>query len=185
MKRVYGFSLLELITVFCLIAIVTAMSLSGFKFFWQKTTTDVAASQLQRAIQLTRSEAIRSQKKAVLCGSVDQMNCSTDWKKGYLIKIDEHIVYYFAGYYSGDSQNNLYWRSFPVNKKQLEFLSTGLPNSQNGTFWFCAENRLKPGWAIVMNQTGRMRKIYPDKDGNIRDEKGVVLACETYHYPQV
>lgn len=161
-------------TVLGIIAILSVMSITGVKFFSQKTTADILSSQLINAIHLTRSEAIARQENVFLCGSADQSTCSNDWSIGYLVRTKNKIIYHFQTL----AENSiLHWRTFPAGSKTLEFLTTGFPNTENGTFWFCQSSGEKPLWAIVMNQSGRVRMVYPDQNGNIVDDKGARLLC--------
>jgi len=169
-----GFSLIELMTVVSIIGIVSVIGFSGFNFFLKKSEADVLSSELLRAIHLARSEAVLQHDNVMLCSSADQVNCSDRWKNEYIIRTKDHVIYHFQ-FLSQTGQ--LHWRSFPQNRQQLEFLSTGFPRSQNGTFWFCETDASDPAWAIMLNQSGRARRVYPDKAGHIRDDKGVDLTC--------
>lgn len=170
-----GFSLIELMMVLMIAGVFSVMGFEG-KFFWQKTQAEVLQSQLFNAISLTRSEAIVHHDKIILCGSLDQATCSDQWQSGYIIKTDNEIIYHFQNL---SVKGKLYWRSFPDNKQQLEFMPDGLPNSENGTFWFCCVDAVEPVWAIILNKSGRPRVVYPDSDGNIKDSKGKSLVCLT------
>ncbi len=174
MKNKKGFSLIELMAVLGIVAILTVMSITGFKFFSEKSTADVLSAQLIHAIHLTQSEAILRQDKVYLCGSSDQTTCLNDWKMGYIIRTTNRVIYHFQ---TIAGKGILHWRSFPLNKQTLEFLATGFPNAENGTFWFCRKETEKPMWAVVLNQAGRLRIVYPDRNGNILDDKGMELIC--------
>lgn len=174
MKKSDGFSLIELMTVLGIVAIITVMSFSGLLFFSKKSTIEVLGSQLIRAIRLTRSEAILRKDTVYLCGSVDQTTCSDGWQAGYIIRTENRVIYHFQPI---TDKGILHWRAYPFNTQALEFLATGLPNTENGTFWFCALDAVTPTWAIMLNQSGRTRIEYPDKNGIVRDDQGIELIC--------
>jgi len=174
MKCVHGFSLIELLTVLSIVAILSAMSLTGFSIFWHKAASDTLSSELVRTIQLARSEAIARHEKIILCGSVDHITCSDEWNHGYLIKTADRVIYHFS---LNSEEGQLHWRSYPDPQTQLEFLASGFLNLDNGTFWFCAKKALKPVWAVVLNQSTRVRMVYPDEDGNVRVDQGKPLLC--------
>ncbi|HSW93269.1 MAG TPA: GspH/FimT family pseudopilin [Gammaproteobacteria bacterium] len=153
-SKMRGFTLLELLTVLGIIALLSIVGFSGIIFFSQKSESDVAESNLINAIQLTRAEAIARHEKVILCGSPDQVECSPDWDKGYLIKTASRILYHFPAH--TDNQR-LQWRSFPTHKPQLEFLPDGLSYFQNGTFRFYQKEATAPDWAVVLNKAGRVR----------------------------
>lgn len=169
-----GFSLIELMVVLIIVGIISVISVTGLPFFLKKSEAEVLSSQLMNAIDLSRREAMIRHEKIILCGSTDQIMCSDRWQLGYIIKTAHRVIYHF--------QNNLehgilHWRCFPRDKQQLEFLSTGLSHSQNGTFWFCQENAVNPAWAIVVNKAARARWVNPGNDGSVRDDKGIALTC--------
>ncbi len=172
--RSCGFSLIELMAVLSVVGILAVMSVVGFNIFLKKTETEILSSQLLRAIDLTRSEAILRHETIQLCGSQDQENCSNNWDSGYIVRSANRVIYHFQNI---SQKGILHWRSFPMDRVQLEFIASGMPHFQNGTFWFCPPDAKNPAWSIVLNKTGRARIVYPDKDGNVRDDKGVKFTC--------
>jgi len=174
MKWVRGFSLMELMAALSIVAILSVLSISSLRYFWRPAQAEIFISQLIRAIHLTRSEAILRREKVILCGSSDQQNCSDHWQDGYIVKTAERVVYHFK---NTSGKGILHWRSFPAHRPRLEFLSTGWPHAQNGTFWFCPADTAAPAWAVVVNKGGRTRIVKPDRQGNVRDGKGKLFVC--------
>ncbi len=174
MHKSYGFSLLELLLVLSIVAVLSVITLSGTRFFWQKTQSDIFLTQLIRAIHLTRSEAIMRQENVILCGSQDQKKCADSFQAGYIIKTPEEILYHFKNM---SEKGILHWRAFSLKRAQLEFLPSGWPHAENGTFWFCETKTAKPAWAIMINKSGRTKIVKPDSQGEVRDDKGVSLVC--------
>ena len=173
-KLQYGFTLIELLIVLSITVILSIMSLGTCKSFLQKSRSDTLQTQLLSAIHLARSEAVLLGDKTILCGSNDQQTCSGIFENGYLIKSSTRVIYHFS---HAIPEGIIHWRSFPISKPYLEFYSDDTKHSQNGTFWFCRSTAAKPAWAIVLNKSGRTREAFPDKNGNILDDKGNRLIC--------
>ncbi len=159
-----GFSLLELLITLSIIAILAVLTLPSYREFLVKSQDQVMSAQLLRAINLTRSEAIARNAVVSLCKNQD----------GYIIFSADKIIYKFRDI-SRDGILN--WRAFPLDRDKLQFLPSGWPNAENGTFWYCHHAAKNPAWAIVLSQSGRARIVYPDKAGEIDDDKGRALGC--------
>jgi len=69
--------------------------------------------------------------------------------------------------YNFRSEGVIFWRAFPNTHQSLEFLPTGFLKAENGTFWYCLKQEKNPRWAIVLNQSGRARMVYPDAEGRV------------------
>ncbi len=173
LKMKLGFSLLEMLIVLSIISIILVFSLFPQKIFLDKANDQVASSQLLRAINLTRSESITRGIPVTLCKSTDKQTCGGEWKEGYIVIADQKVLFTFQMREKGE----LRWRSFPWYRNDLQFLPTGLLNSENGTFWYCASKNKNPSWAIMISLTGRARLALPNKEGNICDDKGEFITC--------
>lgn len=74
-------------------------------------------------------------------------------------------------------QGALHSRLFPFYRHYLLFLSNGVMQSDNASFWYCFSHTEKPAWALILNQAGRLRMVYPDKEGNVVDSHDKKLIC--------
>ncbi len=152
-----GFSLLEILVVLTIMFIVLAIAIPSERIFLTNAKVDVMRLQLQRAIQLARIEAITRGEIITLCGSLDKNTCSNHWEEGYIILANAKIIDIF---YSIANQGQLHWRAFSSHQsQQLQYLPSGLSNSENGTFWYCLPKEKKPRWAIIISQSGRARQV--------------------------
>lgn len=170
-----GFSLVELLITLCIITVVSVIGVRSFSSFQHDSDSQVLMSQLLHAIKLARMQAIMDNKKIILCRSRDRETCSGDWSDGFIIRAGDHVLNIFENFSEGEGV--LKWRAFPLDRQQLEFLSTGFTNSENGTFWFCSKGTTDPHWAIIISKTGRTRVAFPNRNGYIIDSKGKALKC--------
>ncbi len=156
-KRAYnGFSLLEMLIAFFIIAILLNMAIPSQKMLLTQSKADIIRFQLLRAINLARYEAMMRKEVVTLCQSADQKTCSGHWKDGYIILSNEKVVYTFLNV---ANQGDLYWRAFPKNQIQLHYLPSGALQAENGTFIYCLPMSKQPSWAIVLGQSGRAREV--------------------------
>ncbi len=88
--RSRGVTLLELMIGITVLAILTAFAVPGFTNFTLKTRVTAASNDLVTALNLARSEALRSSAPAVACASNDGAGCSdtTDWARGWIVFAD-------------------------------------------------------------------------------------------------
>lgn len=173
MKSLKGFSLIELIIVFSVLAILFVISIPAFNDYLQDTKEQTLSTQLLQAMETARSESTTRKKTIKLCKSVDQKTCSGDWLDGFIVADNKEVIFSF---HNEPMKGKLQARLFPVGKDYLEFP----PDSnfkQNGTFWFCPPKSTDPVWAIIINQGGRARAAEKDKNGKILDGDGKTLGC--------
>lgn len=118
----------------------------------------VISEQLLRAIHLAQMEAMVRRERVML------KKHPQGWQAGYVIATDTKILYVFSNV---KNKGILHWRAFPIHRDNLQFIQTGSAYAENGTFWYCGYQEIKPRWAIMVNQAGRARIVYPNKEGNI------------------
>lgn len=168
-----GFTLLEFLVTIAIISILMLFVIPSFKSILQPSQNEMQSSQLFHAIHAAREEAVKHGSLVILCKSRDQKTCSGEWQDGYLILVDNKVLFSFHN----NSAGVLHWRAFPYFLDHLEFLPSGLPNFQNGTFWYCLNRAKNPDWAIMISQSGRARLLSPDEVGEINDEKDKPFQC--------
>ncbi len=161
-----GFSLVELLIVIVLISIIIVFMVPSYKTTVSHAEESIMSSQLLRAIHLAQTEAMMRQELITL------NKLPGGWQEGYEIRVNEKILHRFLNH---KNKGQLHWRAFPVHRDNVVFLRTGTTHSENGTFWYCPKNKAKPSWAIVLNQAGRARVVYPNKWGEI--ENANPLLC--------
>lgn len=170
-----GFSLIELLITVSITVILLMLVIPDEKIFITKSEDEVMSQQLLRAIYLARSEAISRGETVMLCKSVDLKHCGgNDWLQGYIMTTNDKLL---SSYQNIMSKGAIHWRSFPQGRNDLKFLSSGLSEIENGTFWYCPSTSSKAHWAIMMSPSGRARLVLPDANGDIIDSSGNELSC--------
>jgi type IV fimbrial biogenesis protein FimT len=154
--------------------VLMVMVIPSQEFFFKKTKEQVIGSQLFRAINLARSEAITRHLTVVLCKSRDQKTCSGDWKDGYIIYSQEKVLHSLR---LVDNKGVLNLRAYPKWRGDVQFISSGFSRTDNGTFWYCSIGAKNPAWAIVFSKAGRPRMVNSNKSGEIEIEKGKKIVC--------
>lgn len=84
-----GFTLIELMVTLAILAIVLGMAIPSFSSMLQDSRVSSLGSELQGALLLARSEAIKRRQDVVLCrGNVGASSCEngTDWGGGWLVR---------------------------------------------------------------------------------------------------
>lgn len=177
-----GFSLFEISVVLVLITLVSMISYPYLHKLLQRTKANSVLAQLIQAINIARTQSRVRHLPIAVCESNDSHHCSN--KNGnYLlvfinenedgvIKDDEQLLATFKL-----EQGILYSRLFPFYRHYLLFLSNGIMQSDNASFWYCFSQTEKPAWALILNQAGRLRIVYPDEEGNVVDSHDKKLIC--------
>lgn len=160
-----AFSLIELLMVLALISSLLTFAVPSFQSMIAQVNDNMMTSRLLHAIHIAQTEAIIRQKVVTL------HKLPNGWAQGYSITADGKNLHIFYNKYKG----NIHWRAFPLHRENLQFLRTGMTRHENGTFWYCRKNDKKPRWAMVINQAGRTKVIYPNEHGDI--EKPSSLIC--------
>jgi len=169
-----GFSLLEIVVVLTIVFIILVFAIPSERIFLTNAKVDALRLQLQRAIDLTRSEAIMRGETVTLCGSSNKNTCTGSWDTGYIIVANAKPIYIF---YDIPNQGQLHWRAFPSHQPELQYLPSGMSKTENGTFWYCLPTEKKPRWAIVISQSGRARLVDFEKEKINQDENDESVHC--------
>ncbi len=124
-----------------------------------------------------RQEALLRQETVTLCASRDQENCGGDWQAGWLLlsEAEGGEPQILRAFHFSQSGGLLHWRAFPHNREICQFLPSGATNHENGTFWYCSGTQA--AWALTLGQAGQWQVRYPNRRGELRDERGLLLPC--------
>lgn len=157
-----GFTLIELLIVLAIAGILCLAGIPSFKYLTERLRADLAVSQLYRAIQLTRSEAIKTNAIATLCPTDDGYQCGKDWSNGYMVfidreangRVDSHdpIIHFFKPV---KGKGVIAWKNFR-SLNYLQMTPLGNTNAQNGTFSYCTNDK-QICRNLIVSLSGRVR----------------------------
>ena len=90
MKRVHGFTLVELMITLLLAAIILSLGVPGFRDIVLNNRAATQSNELVTALNLARSEAVKRGARVSLCPSTDQASCTggTQWEDGWIVFLD-------------------------------------------------------------------------------------------------
>lgn len=93
MNRTRGFTLIELMTVIAVLGVALAIGVPSFSGLLQDNRLVSHLNSLSSTLSLARSEAIKQNARAVVCGSTNGTTCNAvgAWEQGWIAFIDRSI----------------------------------------------------------------------------------------------
>jgi Tfp pilus assembly protein FimT len=154
-----------------IVAILSALVFPSHARLLTAAKQETASAQLLRAISMARGEALLHGGAVTLCGG-QHASCSGQWRDGQVLFLDaarkgsvqnaKDVLFVFDAL-----QADLHWRS-ALARNYLVMDALGTTDDEDGTFWYCESGAKNPAWAMRINQAGRARLEYPDRQGRIR-----------------
>lgn len=148
-----GFTFIELLITMTVLGILLLIAIPSMQHLVVQNRVTTQVQQIVRAINLTRSEAIKRGTSVFFCKSSDGKNCGGNWSDGQLILAGHEILRIYPHLPPGDE---LIWSSSFGQNDVLEILPTGFTNGQNGSFSYCPQDQ-NYAKRIIINQSGRVR----------------------------
>ncbi len=92
MKKLKGFTLLELMVTIAIAVVLLTLAAPSFQELIRNNRTTTQANELITAFNLSRSEAIEQSEIITVCSSTDQIKCagSKDWATGWIVFTDKN-----------------------------------------------------------------------------------------------
>lgn len=85
MKRLKGFTFVELLMVLAIVSALVMLSQSDFLSLIDRQKSQTTCSQLLSSLAFAKSEAVKRQIQVHICGLSKEQDCSCDWSQGYQV----------------------------------------------------------------------------------------------------
>lgn len=92
-RRMRGFSLIELVVVMAILAIMATIAAPSLKGALEGSKVKSLSNAFVAAAQLARSEAIKRNMTATLCSSADGAACGGDWADGWVVLAGGAVIH--------------------------------------------------------------------------------------------
>lgn len=170
MKRVHGFTLLELLCTVAITSLLFNIATPPLTRLISRAHSISIYNQLLSAIQYTRSKSAFLNEDALLCPTTDNTLCVNDWQLPIMIFIDvnknrkrdpeETIDRMMSILKQGD---RIFWKASGTSR-YLRFKGDGSTGAQNGSFYICPVNVDEYSMKrIIMYRSGRARRAREDE----------------------
>jgi len=176
-----GMALSELLIVMMLIAVLAALCSPFLLTMIHNEKSRALKIQLKQAIIFAKQLAITSHDTLAFCVGHDH-HCFAKPTTNGLIYVDsfqDGVLHHPAQLKQiiplPKASGELMLRTFPRYRNAILFHADDRLLSDNGTFWFCANN--KPVWAITINRIAAINEVAPNNAGTILDHQGRPLEC--------
>lgn len=162
MNHSSGFVLLEVLIAISIAIILLTSCVPIIKTLFDNQSERILQDQLVKALEIARREAHALHRIVGLCRSNDNKVCTDDGRRAVLIFIDEtnngmirNVQQILTVVQLTNYSGKLNWRSFPEYRHYIAFSPSVLSESDNGSLWYCRQNKTFPAWAIVLNKQGQ------------------------------
>jgi len=184
MKKISGFTLIEMLSVLVIAVTLIAVAVPSFSDTVNRQKANGEASDIISLLAVARSETIKRSKFVTLCSSIDSAECGGDWQDGWILFVDEDSngvrgddELILRGGQTGQ-KFILTYRAFG-SSSYLRFAPFGLMLANNGTFKLCPEDGdARFARAVIISKLARTR-LGRDRDGDgiAEDASGNPLGC--------
>ena len=166
MKRLVGFTIIELMITIALVAVIATIGVPAFQGFVERNQLTSNINSFITSLALARSEAVKRKQRVVVCGSNDGATCSNN-NNGY----ESGWIVYVESVDPADNRANneeLLWVQEPLSANttlratipfvnRIQFLSSGRPNGiGNGSFYLCKGSSINKARLITIRNSGRV-----------------------------
>jgi type IV fimbrial biogenesis protein FimT len=153
-----GFTLLDLLITLTVAAILLSLSVPSFSTAIQNNRMTTQVNELNTALSLARSEAVKRNNNITICQSSTGTSCTGNWKDGWIVFADgndngaiddgEEILLVHEAL-PGDT-------SIDFSANRVTYTGAGLAtNGASSTFTVCDARGTDHAKALVIGPTGR------------------------------
>lgn len=154
-----GFTLVELMITLAIAGIVATVGVPSFMSMIASNRVSAASNELVTALNLAKSEAIRSGQNTVLCKSTDGATCGGNWSDGWILFNDtvanqtkDAVEQIIRVHGASDSSLGFIFKT----GNHIEFTPNG-HSSEDGRFCFRNSYQDENSRAVIITRLGRIR----------------------------
>lgn len=184
-KQANGFSLMEILLTLGLLTVLMSISITDWQAAIEIRKGEEVLNRIAGALNLARSEAIKSGSTTTFCRSVNSISCGGQWHDGLIVftdlnanrVIDQSDQMILTAQFE-DVPGTVKWRAFQ-NRQYIQINGQGEILFQSGNFTFCPDS----GNPVLIRQlvigpTGRIRiAVDQDGDGIRENASGRPIDC--------
>ncbi|MBF0099066.1 MAG: GspH/FimT family pseudopilin [Magnetococcales bacterium] len=171
-----GYTLSELLLALAVLAIVTALAIPSLTTLLLENRLTTYSNQLNGALQLARSEAVKRGQTTTFCGSHDGKTCAGSWNEGWLILAGSAPLQTFPAL---EGRISLHFTlSNGTLSERIQFNAQGFSIAYAGTWRFCDPRGSAHARALLVNSSGRVSSARDSNHNGIpEDDQGQELLC--------
>ena len=187
MRRIYAFTLIEVLVVLAVLLSLTNIAIPSINEFLVKLRVDNEIRQLQRVLLVARNEAINLGQNVTLCPLNTLNMCTTNWHK-------------MLSVFTDDNKNKIFE---PVFNEQLIVIKPPVKVDDklqyakyrnaiiygpmgrlsifggNGTFKYCPKDHATHSRGIIISVTGKAYVTADsDRDGQDENRRKKIIICQ-------
>ena len=157
-----GITLPELLATMSVISILGFGVVPGMTEMVQENRLSTAANELIAHLHLTRSEAVKTGTRVIMCPSLDGKSCekSSEWHSGWMVfqelnqnnqpDADERVIRVHEGIAGITIRSG-------ISRQRVKYSPLGNSYGSNTTFVFCDEHGDSNARAVILSPSGRPR----------------------------
>lgn len=166
-----GFTLFELLTSLSVLVVLTTLAAPPLSGMLNDNRIAARMNLLVSSLHLTRSLAIQTGGRAVMCPSPQGIQCqgTNQWSRGWIVFADSN------GNNARDTNEPVARRIGPQDtlsvtsgsrSYRVRYFPNGASYFSNTTFVFCDHRGAQSARAVILSNTGRPRTSRRDPGGN-------------------